>query len=134
VEYLQERSLNNLLEIGPGGGALDKVPGQATGVNLKCIEIDDEKVKFLGKNYPQLKDKIIHEDILETGIPFNEMFTIVGNFPYNISTQIVFKILEWNASVETMVGMFQKEVAQRIAAREGSKVYGVTSVLGAGVF
>ena len=129
VEYLQERSLNNLLEIGPGGGALTKYLVRLPGVILKCIEIDDEKVKFLGKNYPQLKDKIIHEDILETGIPFNEMFTIVGNFPYNISTQIVFKILEWNASVETMVGMFQKEVAQRIAAREGSKVYGVTSVL-----
>jgi len=129
VEYLQERPLNNLLEIGPGGGALTKYLAGLPGVNLKCIEIDDEKVRFLEKMYPQLKDKIIHEDILETGIPFNESFTITGNFPYNISSQIVFKILEWKASVETMVGMFQKEVAQRIAAKEGSKVYGVTSVL-----
>src|SRR5690606_1892189 len=61
--------------------------------------------------------------------PFNEVFTVVGNFPYNISTQIVFKLLEWRELLETVVGMFQKEVALRIAAAEGSKIYGVSSVL-----
>ena len=96
---------------------------------MKCIEIDDEKVNFLANTFPSLKNNIIHEDILETRAPFEEPFTVVGNFPYNISTQIVFKMLEWKGTVETMVGMFQKEVAQRIAAQEGSKTYGVTSVL-----
>jgi 16S rRNA (adenine1518-N6/adenine1519-N6)-dimethyltransferase len=86
-------------------------------------------VVFLEKSYPKLRGNIIHEDILETGRPFDEPFTIVGNFPYNISTQIVFKIIEWKDVVQSMVGMFQKEVAQRIAAKEGSKIYGVTSVL-----
>jgi 16S rRNA (adenine1518-N6/adenine1519-N6)-dimethyltransferase len=129
VEILQQRPLTNLLEIGPGGGALTKYLILLKDVDLKCIEIDTEKVKFLEKTYPQLKNKIIQGDILETERPFNEPFTIVGNFPYNISTQIVFKILEWKNSVEVMVGMFQKEVAERIAAKEGSKIYGVTSVL-----
>lgn len=129
VEVLQQRPLKNLLEVGPGGGALTKHLTGIAGVHLKCIEIDDEKVRFLGNTFPALKNNIIHADILKTGIPFNEKFTIVGNFPYNISTQIVFKIMEWRASVEVMVGMFQKEVAERIAAKEGSKIYGVTSVL-----
>lgn len=129
ISILQERKFNNLVEIGPGGGALTKYLVTIPSVDLKCIEIDAEKVNHLVKSYPQLKGRIIHEDILEAGKPFGESFTVVGNFPYNISTQIVFKILDWKDSVETMIGMFQKEVAQRIAAKEGSKVYGVTSVL-----
>ena len=129
VEVLQQRPLKNLLEVGPGGGALTKYLILLKGVDLKCIEIDAEKVRFLENTFPVLKNKIIHGDILETTSPFDEPFTVVGNFPYNISTQIVFKIMEWKASVEVMVGMFQKEVAERIAAREGSKIYGVTSVL-----
>jgi 16S rRNA (adenine1518-N6/adenine1519-N6)-dimethyltransferase len=127
VAALQERPVKNLVEVGPGGGALTKYLVKLPGINLKCIEIDTEKVQFLHKAYPQLQ--IIHEDILETTPPFEEPFTVVGNFPYNISTQIVFKILDWKEQVETMIGMFQKEVAQRIAAKEGSKIYGVTSVL-----
>jgi len=129
VEVLQQRPLNNLLEVGPGGGALTKYLILLKEVNLKCIEIDTEKVKFLENTYPQLKSKIIHDDILKSTPPFSEKFTVVGNFPYNISTQIVFKIMEWRSLVEVMVGMFQKEVAERIAAKEGSKIYGVTSVL-----
>ena len=129
VDVLQQRPLKNLLEVGPGGGALTKYLILLKGVDLKCIEIDAEKVRFLENTFPVLKNKIIHGDILETTSPFDEPFTVVGNFPYNISTQIVFKIMEWKASVEVMVGMFQKEVAERIAAREGSKIYGVTSVL-----
>ena len=80
-------------------------------------------------NYPQLKNSIIHQSFLEIEKPFIGNFTVVGNFPYNISTQILFRILEWRKDVETMVGMFQKEVAQRIVAHEGNKVYGVISVL-----
>jgi len=129
VEVLKQRPLKNLLEVGPGGGALTKYLISLKEIDLKCIEIDAEKVKFLENTYPQLKNKIIHEDILETKAPFASPFTVVGNFPYNISTQIVFKIMEWKDSIEMMVGMFQKEVAERIAAKEGSKIYGVTSVL-----
>jgi 16S rRNA (adenine1518-N6/adenine1519-N6)-dimethyltransferase len=129
VEVLKQRPLKNLLEVGPGGGALTRFLILLKDVDLKCIEIDAEKVKFLENTYPQLKNKIIHADILEAAPPFDDPFTVVGNFPYNISTQIVFRIMEWKSSVEVMVGMFQKEVAERIAAKEGNKIYGVTSVL-----
>jgi 16S rRNA (adenine1518-N6/adenine1519-N6)-dimethyltransferase len=127
--FLQERPLKRLLEVGPGGGALTKYILKIPSIELKCIEIDTEKVAYLLKAYPALKDKIIIGDILRVPKPFDEPFTVVGNFPYNISSQILFKVLEWKDSVETMIGMFQKEVAQRIAAKEGGKVYGVTSVL-----
>jgi 16S rRNA (adenine1518-N6/adenine1519-N6)-dimethyltransferase len=91
--------------------------------------LDEEKVAFLKNTYLGLADKIIHQSFLDIERPFDENFTIVGNFPYNISTQILFKILEWDNNVQCVIGMFQKEVAQRVAAKEGSKVYGVTSVL-----
>jgi len=119
----------HLLEVGPGGGALTKYLLQIPNIHFKAVEIDDEKVAFLHQQYPALKDKIIHQSFLDIEPPFDEPFTIVGNFPYNISTQILFKILEWKHRVQCTIGMFQKEVAQRIAAKEGSKVYGVTSVL-----
>jgi 16S rRNA (adenine1518-N6/adenine1519-N6)-dimethyltransferase len=129
VDELTKCTFTNLLEVGPGGGALTKYLIQLPGINFKAVEVDDEKVAYLYQQYPALKDKIIHQSFLDMGQPFDEPFTIVGNFPYNISTQIVFKVLEWRAYVPCMIGMFQKEVAQRIAAKEGSKVYGVTSVL-----
>jgi 16S rRNA (adenine1518-N6/adenine1519-N6)-dimethyltransferase len=129
VETLAGRPISNLVEIGPGGAALTKYLVKIPGVNFKCVEIDEEKVKFLLSSFPHLQGKIIHEDILKAGRPFDEKFTVVGNFPYNISSQIVFRMIEWKDSIETMVGMFQKEVAQRIIAKEGSKIYGVTSVL-----
>lgn len=129
TEILQERALHNLLEVGPGGGALTKHLLTIPGINLKCVEIDNEKVNYLKRAFPALKQSIIHDDILSIGPPFEGRFTLVGNFPYNISTQIVFRVIEWKAVIETMIGMFQKEVAERLAAKEGSKVYGVTSVL-----
>jgi 16S rRNA (adenine1518-N6/adenine1519-N6)-dimethyltransferase len=129
VNHLKENSTGKLLEVGPGGGALTKHLLKMQDVDLRCIEIDTEKVAYLVKTYPQLQGKIINSDILEANKPFEGRFTVVGNFPYNISTQIVFKVLEWKDDIAGMIGMFQKEVAQRIAAKEGSKVYGVTSVL-----
>lgn len=129
VDELNKNSFKNLLEVGPGGGALTKYLIQIPGINFKAVEVDDEKVDFLKNTYPVLEDKIIHQSFLDIDKPFEEGFTIVGNFPYNISTQILFKILEWENDVECVIGMFQKEVAQRVAAREGSKTYGVTSVL-----
>jgi 16S rRNA (adenine1518-N6/adenine1519-N6)-dimethyltransferase len=129
VEELKKCSFENLLEVGPGGGALTKYLVELPGVNFKAVELDEEKVNFLKATYPVLSDKIIHESVLDIDKPFDKPFTVVGNFPYNISTQILFKVLEWGDSVDCVIGMFQKEVAQRIAAREGNKVYGVTSVL-----
>jgi len=126
---LREKNFHQLLEVGPGGGALTKYLLEIPDINFKIVEIDDEKVEFLQKNYPSLRDKIIHQDFLELEKPFEGKFTVIGNFPYNISSQILFKILEWKQDVECMIGMFQKEVAQRVAAKEGNKVYGVLSVL-----
>lgn len=129
IGVLQEHPFSRLLEVGPGAGALTKYLLEIPGTDLKAVELDDEKVEYLLKTYPTLQGKIIHRDFLEIDKPFSGPFTVVGNFPYNISTQILFRILEWKEDVECMVGMFQKEVALRVAAREGSKVYGVTSVL-----
>jgi 16S rRNA (adenine1518-N6/adenine1519-N6)-dimethyltransferase len=129
VAALQQHSFSQLLEVGPGGGALTKYLVEIPGIDFKAVELDDEKVAYLVKTYPALTGKIIHQSFLEMEKPFEGPFTIVGNFPYNISTQILFRILEWKEDVTCMVGMFQKEVAQRAASAEGNKVYGVLSVL-----
>jgi 16S rRNA (adenine1518-N6/adenine1519-N6)-dimethyltransferase len=121
--------MDQLLEIGPGAGALTQhildLPLHA----FKAVELDREKVAYLLHTYPQLEGKLINEDFLETAIPFEGQFTLIGNFPYNISTQIVFRVLDWKAQVPVMIGMFQKEVAERIAAKPHSKAYGILSVL-----
>ena len=129
VEALKQNEFKNLLEVGPGGGALTKYLIKIPNINFKAVELDEEKVDFLIKNYPVLQDKIIHKSFLQIDRPFDEPFTVIGNFPYNISTQILFKVLEWKEFVPVEIGMFQKEVAQRAAAKEGSKIYGVLSVL-----
>jgi len=129
VSSLQQYPFNYLLEVGPGGGALTKYLLQLPETDFKAVELDEEKVTYLLNTYPQLQGKLIHESFLDIEKPFKGRFTVVGNFPYNISTQILFKILEWREDVEAVVGMFQKEVAQRVAAREGNKTYGVISVL-----
>jgi len=126
---LQQHLFSQLLEVGPGGGALTKYLLELNGVDFKAVELDEEKISYLLAEFPGLSGKLIHQNFLEIDKPFNGKFTVVGNFPYNISTQILFRILEWKDAVECMVGMFQKEVAQRVAAGKGSKVYGVTSVL-----
>lgn len=129
VDALKEESFQNLLEVGPGAGALTKHLIQLLAISFKAVELDDEKVQYLKQTFPVLNDKIIHKSFLDIDPPFDEPFVVIGNFPYNISTQILFKILEWKDQVPVVVGMFQKEVAQRAAAKEGSKVYGVLSVL-----
>lgn len=129
VQSLQQHPFQQLLEVGPGGGALTKYLLELPGIDFKCVELDEEKVTWLTKTYPTLQGKIIHNSILDIDQPFTGAFTVVGNFPYNISSQILFKILDWKENVQAVIGMFQKEVAQRVAAKEGSKIYGVTSVL-----
>ena len=129
VNALKQNKFSQLLEIGPGAGALTKYLIDMTGVDFKAVEIDREKILFLKKKYPVLENRIIELDFLQMEKPFDGSFTIIGNLPYNISTEILFKILTWREDVETVIGMFQNEVALRIAASEGNRVYGVTSVL-----
>lgn len=129
VGVIQEHMLPHLLEVGPGGGALTRHLLKIPGVDFKAVELDDEKVQWLEATYPEIKGKIIHQSILDMEAPFETSFMLVGNFPYNISSQILFKVLDWKAQVDVMVGMFQKEVAQRIAAVHGNKTYGILSVL-----
>ena len=129
VAVLEERPFQQLVEVGPGGGALTKYLLKIPGIQFKAVELDDEKVQWLSIKYPEIAGKIIHQSFLDIEKPFEGRFTVIGNFPYNISTQILFRTLDWRADVEAVIGMFQKEVAERIASKHGSKVYGVISVL-----
>ena len=129
IVALMQHPFTNLLEVGPGGGALTKHLIKIPGIHFKAVELDEEKVEYLLKEFPALKNDLIHKSFLNMDRPFDVPFTVIGNFPYNISTQILFKVLEWKEYVPVVIGMFQKEVAERIAAKEGSKVYGVLSVL-----
>lgn len=126
---LAEAPIDQLLEVGPGAGALTQHIMDLPLKAFKAVELDREKVAYLLHTYPSLEGKLINEDFLETGIPYEGQFTLVGNFPYNISTQIVFRVLDWKEQVPVMIGMFQKEVAERIAAKPHSKAYGILSVL-----
>lgn len=129
VAAVEQYPHQKLLEIGPGAGALTKYFLEIPAIDFKAVELDSEKVDYLHSIYPDLKGKLIHQNFLDIEKPFTGRFAVAGNFPYNISSQILFKILEWKESIEQVVGMFQKEVAQRVAAKEGNKTYGVTSVL-----
>lgn len=129
VAALNEHPFTQLLEVGPGAGALTKKLVNLPGVQLKAVELDQEKVDLLLRQYPALKDNLIHDSFLDIEKPFEGPFTVIGNFPYNISTQILFKILDWKDEVPVVIGMFQKEVAQRAAANPGGKTFGVLSAL-----
>ena len=120
-----------MLEIGPGIGVLTKYLLQKK-TTTYVIEIDTESVEYLKSHYLNLADRIIEKDFLKYDINQvfkDEPFAITGNFPYNISSQILFKTLELRQQIPEFSGMFQKEVAQRICSKEGSKVYGILSVL-----
>ncbi len=129
MDALQQENFTSLLEVGPGGGALTRQLIHIPNIHFKAVELDDDKIEWLKKTYPVLSGKIIAGSFLDIDAPFSEPFVVIGNFPYNISTQILFKILDWKEQVPVVIGMFQKEVAERAASKEGSKVYGVLSVL-----
>ena len=121
----------NVLEIGPGMGVLTNFLIKKN-INLKLIEIDNEAVSFLIKKFPILKNKVISGNFIKMELKTffgEENFSIIGNFPYNISSQILFKTLENRNRIPFFCGMFQKEVAKRICERPGSKAYGILSVL-----
>lgn len=120
-----------VLEIGPGMGVLTQYL-IADGHDLKVVELDTESVEYLNEHYPELDGRIISADFLKlnlTEIFGNREFCVIGNYPYNISSQILFKILDYKDQVPCCSGMFQREVAQRVAAPPGSKTYGILSVL-----
>ncbi|MET4080885.1 16S rRNA (adenine1518-N6/adenine1519-N6)-dimethyltransferase [Pedobacter sp. UYP30] len=119
-----------VLEVGPGMGILSDFLLERTDFETFLIDIDVESFEFLADRYPQLGDKLINGDFLKLNFDdiFPDKFAIIGNFPYNISSQILFKILDNRHKVVEMVGMFQKEVAQRCASPSGSKEYGILSV------
>lgn len=118
-----------VLEVGPGAGAITKYLLEIPDIAFKAVELDTEKVQYLEQTYPVIKGRIINQSFLEMEPPFEGPFSVIGNFPYNISTQIMFRVLDWKDQVPQVVGMFQKEVAQRIAAGHGNKDYGILSVL-----
>jgi len=131
ADTLTLNSYKVILEIGPGMGVLTKYLLKKE-VTTYVIEIDTESVEYLQSNYLNLAPRIIEKDFLKYDLNDTfkgEPFAIIGNFPYNISTQIVFKTLEMRDQIPEFSGMFQKEVAARICSKEGSKVYGILSVL-----
>ncbi len=130
-ETLTFENYNTVLEIGPGMGTLTDFLIPVTD-DLNLIEIDKEAVEYLENKYPNLKSKIIEGDFLKLDLNQifgNKLFAIIGNFPYNISTQIIFKTIEYRDQIPFFCGMFQKEVAERICESPGSKKYGIISVL-----
>mgnify|MGYP000918389265 CR=1 FL=1 len=129
TELISDESLP-LLEIGPGTGVLTQFLAPRFQSNLHLVEIDSESVAFLKEKFPTLVANIHHCDFLETNLLdiCPSPFRVVGNFPYNISSPILFKIIENRESIPMVVGMFQKEVAERIAAKPNNKQYGILSV------
>ena len=131
ADSLSLKNYDNVLEIGPGMGVLTKYLLDKK-ITTHVIEIDKESVAYLKSNFLTLADRVIEEDFLKYDLNCifnNQPFAIIGNYPYNISSQIVFKTLEMRDQVPEFSGMFQKEVAQRICEKKGSKSYGILSVL-----
>ncbi len=119
-----------ILEVGPGMGVLTEFL-LSKGHDLRVVELDGESVDYLERNFPQLDGRIIADDFLrlDLGTIYDAPFCIIGNYPYNISSQIFFKVLDYRDRVVCCSGMLQKEVAERITAKPGSKTYGILSVL-----
>jgi 16S rRNA (adenine1518-N6/adenine1519-N6)-dimethyltransferase len=133
VKSLKHTNLyKKVLEVGPGMGVLTKYLIAETDYETHIIDIDRESIAFLKEKFSVLENRIIEGDFLKldfNNLFNNESFAVIGNFPYNISTEILFKVLDHKNQVPEVVGMFQKEVAERIAAKPKNKTYGITSVL-----
>lgn len=130
VDSLQAEGIDHVLEVGPGMGVLTRFLLQKESYKTTVVEIDRESVAYLKVHFPQLEDRILSRDFLRMNLNeyFSGPFAIIGNFPYNISSQIFFKVLEYRDQIPEVVGMLQKEVAERLATGPGSKTYGILSV------
>jgi 16S rRNA (adenine1518-N6/adenine1519-N6)-dimethyltransferase len=131
VVSLQCKDAKTVLEIGPGTGVLTEFLLKRQEITCFVAEIDRESVEFLNQHFPELRERVLPVDFLRFHFDdfFKDQTSIIGNFPYNISSQILFRVLENKQLIPEVVGMFQKEVAERIASPPGSKVYGILSVL-----
>lgn len=132
VDSLLEFDKNtSVIEIGPGTGVLTKYLIAELNDKFYALDIDEESIAYLKENYPAAANHIHYADFLEFDITkiISGKYNVIGNFPYNISSQIMFRVLENRNKIDCVVGMFQKEVAQRIAEKPGSKTYGILSVL-----
>jgi 16S rRNA (adenine1518-N6/adenine1519-N6)-dimethyltransferase len=131
VEQLSGFDFATLIEVGPGKGMLTQFLYKSLRDKLTLVEFDDRMVEHLRRAYAPLGNRIIHQDFLEFfwSKTIQTPIAVIGNFPYNISTEIVFKILDNKEKVNVVVGMFQKEVAKRICATHGNKDYGITSII-----
>lgn len=120
-----------VLEVGPGTGVLSKYLLEREDIDFKLVDVDTESIEYLRLTYPEVRSKLMEADFLQMKLEkiFPEDFMVIGNFPYNISSQIFFKILDYVDSVPQVVGMVQKEVAERLASPAGNKAYGILSVL-----
>lgn len=129
AESLELSAPTSVLEIGPGTGVLTQFLLQNPHIDLTAVELDSESVVYLRRHYPELR--LMEADFLKMDLKtlFPDKFCIIGNFPYNISSQIFFKMLENRDRIPCLVGMIQKEVAERMAAKHGNKTYGILSVL-----
>ena len=131
-QLTNHQNCKNVIEIGPGMGALSDFLVARGDLNLWLLDVDTESIEFLKNRYPLLSERIVLGDFLRMDLQKlmgQEKFCVVGNFPYNISTQILFKCLEHRNQIPEIMGMFQKEVAVRVAEKPGTKEYGITSVL-----
>jgi len=127
---IHSNEYKGILEVGPGMGVMTKYTrGKYPDHDFRLIELDQESVAYLGVNFPLIK--VYNEDFLKLDFTkiFDHEFAVIGNYPYNISSQIVFKVIDNRHLIPEMSGMFQKEVAERICEKPGSKAYGVISVL-----
>ncbi len=132
VQSIQSTNIKKVLEIGPGMGILTQFLVENKQYETFVIEIDNNSVEYLKQSIPQLKDsQYINKNFLKFDLKkfFNHPIAIIGNFPYNISSQILFQVLQNRDIVVELVGMFQKEVAERICSKHGNKTYGILSVL-----
>ena len=135
VESLSGQT-QNILEIGPGMGVLTEPLIHDTNKTVIAMDIDREAIAYLQQRFPEYKTKFLLQDFLKSDLSsvFQEEFSVIGNFPYNISSQILFKVIENRLHIPELIGMFQKEVAERIACKPGSKKYGILSVFSQAFF
>ena len=132
VSSLRADGIRHVIEVGPGMGALSPLLLQEQRFDTRFVEIDADAAEYLKAKFPAIKDKLVVADFLRYPVEAyfgHEPLAVIGNFPYHISSQIFFRILGYRSQVKEVVGMLQKEVAERIAAPPGSKTYGITSVL-----
>lgn len=131
-QFTHHQGVKNAVEIGPGMGALTEFLLEDDATHLTVLDLDQESIDYLKIHFPALGERIVYGDFLKLDLKAlmgDEPFAVIGNFPYNISSQILFKCIDYKDQIPEIMGMFQKEVAERVAEKPGTKTYGILSVL-----